>query len=157
MLQLPREIAEQAVTRINKKKSAQIFSGSAFLEFLACSSGCHHPTWQFCTQSEARSLVRSARSSLGRAKVEWGRRVTATEESLLDLGEADAEGAYSGGLVNRAIELYRKVLDKSKTFADRATGDLMAARCYAGLSRLSMNNDGVASDLLPEELARKGP
>ena len=113
--------------------------GVSFLQCLVCWSGFHQSPWMLVTQSEARMLVQRAATCLT-AAAKAGRRVSALERALLQLGEADAEGSgYVSGLANKAMEIYTKLLSESsrdcqKDGTNNYLVSLMSIRSQAGLA-----------------------
>jgi tetratricopeptide (TPR) repeat protein len=122
--------------------------GSEFGEFLVAWSGFHTRSWPFCTQPQARRMVQRARDCILEAKAKWGRPIHAVELTLLDMGEADAEGlAFDVGLVNIARKNYSSAMALAESFSDKLLAGLVIAHCYTGLAALAMRENPDAMDV----------
>jgi len=147
--------------------------GTAFLQFLLCWSGLHRSPWPFVTITQARDIVKKARESLNLSLSSWGRNISFVEESLLRLGEADAEGGQiPGGFLNSASDIYRDLLKgidqhlnglgmvgrDDKTVQDEHRNrshdhilELMKAHCLSCLSSIALSGN---KSLMEEEVEK---
>jgi tetratricopeptide (TPR) repeat protein len=140
------------VTTVKSKAAATNSSigavGSEFVEFLVCWSGFHTSSWPFCTQPEARRMVQRARDCLAEAKAKWGRPIHVVESTLLDLGQADAEGlAFDVGLINIARKNYSSVMVLAESLPDERLASLVIAHCYTGLAAVARRENPDAMDV----------
>lgn len=124
--------------------------GVAYLEFLVAWSGFHRIPWQQVLQSEARSVLQSARSSVS----------TLSQNLLLQLGEADTEGtAFDGGRIEVARKLYESTLQAAKVEIENGDTSvltqLVSARCLIGLAETNECEDSrliLATESVQESL-----
>lgn len=113
--------------------------GTSFLMFLNVWSGLRHSPWSSCNVSQARALLRIARLSVSQASTDWGRGPSALENLFLDMGEADAEGAFlAGGLGQLSKKRYNTCLEQTSRLSEPDQIHLVKAHCLAGLSRLTL-------------------
>lgn len=137
-------ISDDATTRSTSADAYSAEFGVSFMEYLVCWSGFHKSPWPYCSQREARTLVKRARACLDEAQLKWGRPITSVEQYLLQLGEADTEGAaFTGGLVSDAQKNYIQILEATEVISDRVLAGLMVSRCYFGLAKLSLRERGT--------------
>jgi tetratricopeptide (TPR) repeat protein len=164
VLEMLSHTATSRSTQSSNSFAAQ--NGYPFLEFLTCWSGLHRTPWPYCTQPEARQLLRNARTCLEEAKTKWGRTISLVERVLLTLGEADTEGGvvFDGGMIQDAQIKYKQLLQDTLALPDTLLISMVVCRCYSGLAQIQMSNrhieiqssddDGTAQSELT--LTRKG-
>lgn len=121
--------------------------GVPFVHFLASWSGLHGSPFSFCNISQARTIVQYARESVRYAAQIWGRKLSAIEEILLDIGEADSEsGVLSGGFTSIAKNLYEASLEKLSLHGDGPMTGLLQAHCVSCLTRLQLTETADESE-----------
>jgi len=146
--------------KAEKYETQQGKYGSAYLLLLLAWSGFHSSPWTFCNVTQARAIIRGARTAMQSASTAWGRTETTFEALLLDLSEADAEGgSLVGGFEKNAERLYKKSLHKTEDGVQdvaACVSSLLKAHCLNGLARLSLHGkyaDGTTDSVAAQEQA----
>jgi len=135
------ESIKLAESQLRSKSLSQLNAkfGVPFVQFLATWSGLHGSPWSYYNISQARIVIRYARSSIRDALKIWGRKLSPLEEIIFDIGEADSEcGVLSGGMTAIAGTLYASSLEKLSNEQSDPMQALLSAHCVASLTRLQL-------------------